>query len=116
MEDGDEDKGLPNPQPGREEREKYSLGEKGDDTIDGHDYSDRLNCKAQTAWNVEGRLMVTVGGDSVVLQENGKKVIVGHTVVGKDAERNDYHGDFSIEDFGHLFRRDGCRRGRSIDI
>lgn len=105
MEDRDHDKGLPNTQPGREEREQDSLGEKGNDTIDGHDYSDRLNCKAKAARDVEGRLRVVASRDSIVLQENRKKVVVGHAVIGKDAERNDYHGDFSSEDFGH---RDRC--------
>lgn len=107
VEDSDHDKGLPNPKPGREEREKYSLDEKGNKTVDGHDDPDRLGCKTEATRDVEGRLRDTAGGDPIVLQKDGEKVVVGHAVVGEDAKRDDYHGYLSSEDFWHIFRGNG---------
>lgn len=103
MEDGDDDEGLPNPELGREERENHGLDEKGDDTVDAHDGTDRLNCKAKAAGS-GGRLRNTAGGDPIILEEYREKVVVAHAVVSKDAERDDYHSSFSSEDFGRVFR------------
>ena len=116
MENRNYNEGLPNPKPGREERENYSLDEKGDDTIDGHDDPDGLDCKAKAAGYVERRLRATAGGATFVLQENREKVVVRHAVVGEDAERDDYHGYFSSEDFGLVFQGGGCWTRSTIGI
>ena len=113
MEDGDHDESLPDSEPGCEEGEKNSLDEEGDDPVDGHDYSDRLDCKTEAAGNIEGRIRDIAGGDPLILQKNGEQVVVTHAMICEDAERDNYHGYLPREDFRW---GDGCWTRRAIGI
>ena len=117
-EDGNGDEGGENAQPGGEEGEDYSLNEEGDETVNGHNEADCLEGEAKTAGDVEGGTWVVRGGWSFILEEDGEEVVVGHAVVGVDAEGNHNHDDFAGKDFG--FRGvagvDGGRAGSAVGV
>ncbi len=115
---GDGDEGGENAQPGGEEGEDYGLDEEGDEAVNGHDKADCLDGEAKTAGNVEGGMWAVRGGWSFVLEEDGEKVVVGHAVVGVDAEGNYNHDDFAGEDFGFdgVAGVDGGRAGSAVSV
>ena len=76
------------------------MDEEGDEAVDGHDEADALDGEAETAGDIEGGGWVVRWGWGFVLEEDGEEVVVGHAVVGVDAEGDYDHDDFAGEDFG----------------
>lgn len=84
-------------------REDDGLHEQGNDTVDSHDHTDRADRQAQPSRRVKGRhrthrgsLQQSVG--ALVLEEDGHQVVVGHGVVGEDAESDNQVNDSLAED------------------
>ena len=117
-EDGDGDEGGENAQPGGGEGKDYSLDEEGDEAVNGHDKADCLEGEAKTAGDVEWRAWVVREGWSFILEEDRKEVVIGHAVVGVDAESNYDHDDFAGKDpgFRGVAGVDGGRAGSAVGV
>ena len=50
------------------------------------------------------------------MQKDREKMIVGHTVVGEDSERENYQGFLFCENRGCIFRVDGCWTGGAVGV
>ena len=107
MEDCDRNEGFPNPEPGGEERKDDGLDEESDDTIDGHNDANTLRGETKAARDAKG-CDWWLRFNSLVLEEDGEKMVVGHAVVCKDAKSNNNHDDFASEDLRFVvsLRRD----------
>ena len=109
---------MENAKPGGEEGEDYGLDEEGDEAVNGHDETDPLDGDAKTAGDVERRIRAMRRGWSFVLEEDWEEVVIGHAVVGVDAEGNYNHYDFAGEDFGFrgVVGMDRGRAGSAVGV
>ena len=94
------------------------MDEEGNEAVNGHDKADCLDGEAETAGDVEGGMWAVRSEWSFVLEEDGQEVVVGHAVIGVEAECNYNHDDFASEDFGFggVAGVDGGRAGGAIGV